>query len=406
MAYPIIPNNDDDFAPADVADFYLSVAGVIIDIDIPLADTLEFKSEDDFELVLPGETITGKYSYQKTGSNSAKLEVDAGDIQLTIELEYVSHTKVAAKFDLNGLSATVNIDLQDRSDETPAGSGNVATGSVTFTGTTDDDSLPGSSAADILNGLEGDDVLEGLAGDDVLNGGPGDDTLVGGAGADMLDGGAGGDTADYSTSPRSVLVRLHDARAVRFGDAEGDTLTGIEHLTGSKYNDILAGDGEDNILKGEDGDDTLYGGPAGGDDEMHGGNGDDRIYGGKGNDTLIGGEGNDLLKGGAGDDTLVIDGNAMDVVHGGPGDDTFVFSPSNIGGATISDFTRGEDVIDLTAFTGISSVEDLEDNMLSLGGNGRIELSGTQDGAEYLTTIILTGFDVANLDNSDFMFYQ
>ena len=393
MTYPIIPNHDDDFAPADVADFYLSVAGIVIDIDFLVVDTLEFKSEDEFELVLSGDPITGKYSYQKTSPNSAKLEVDADDVQLTVELEYDSHTSVTAKFTLNGLSAEVDIELQDRSDETQDGSGSVTTGSVTLTGMAGDD---------ILKGSAGDDVLNGGAGNDTLNGGPGDDILIGGAGADMLDGGAGGDTADYSTSSRSVLVRLHDARAVRFGDAEGDTLTGIEHLTGSKYNDILAGDGKDNTLKGEDGDDTLYGGPEGGDDEMYGGNGDDRIYGGKGNDTLIGGEGHDLLKGGAGDDTLVIDGHAMDVVHGGPGDDTFVFSPSNIGGATISDFTRGEDVIDLTAFTGISSVEDLEDNMLSLGGNGRIELSGT----DYLTTIILTGIDVANLDNSDFMFYQ
>ena len=397
MTYLIIPNNDDGFAPADADDFYLSVKGKKIEIDIPLfSASFEFKSSSTFELVRSGETTTGSYTYQNTGPNSAKLEVnmDNGD-KYSIELDYDSDTHVTVKVSLGGISASVDVELPGRSDETAGTSHVDVTGSVTTTGTANGETLDGSPAADTLNGL---------AGDDTLIGGAGDDTLIGGAGADMLDGGTGGDTADYSASPRSVLVRLHDARAVRFGDADGDTLTGIEHLTGSKYNDILAGDGENNILKGEDGDDTLYGGPAGGDDEMYGGNGDDRIYGGKGNDELIGGEGNDLLKGGAGDDVLVVDGNAMDVVHGGPGKDTFVFSPSNIGGATISDFTRGEDVIDLTAFTGISSVEDLEDDMLSLGGNGRIELSGTQDGAEYLTTIILIGFDVANLDNSDFMF--
>ena len=398
MTYPIIPNHD-DLSPDDAEGFFLSVAGIVIDIPLPIVDSLEFTSASEFELVLSGDPIRGEYTYMKTGPHSATLEVDADGRNITIKLEYDTDTRISAEFDLDGIKTSVTINLPDRSDDT-------TTGSEPITGTADDDTLPGSPAADTLNGLEGNDILNGLAGDDVLNGGAGDDTLIGGGGADMLDGGAGGDTADYSTSSRSVLVRLHDSRAVRFGDAEGDTLTGIEHLTGSKYNDILAGDGEDNILKGEDGDDTLYGGPEGGDDHMEGGNGDDRIYGGKGDDTLIGGEGHDLLKGGAGDDVLVVDGNAMDVVHGGLGDDTFVFSPSNIGGATISDFTRGEDVIDLTAFTGISSVEDLEDNMLSLGSNvrinGRIELSGT----DYLTTIILTGIDVANLDNSDFMFYQ
>ena len=96
---------------------------------------------------------------------------------------------------------------------------------------------------DTLNGGEGNDMLHGGRGDDILNGGDGDDTLDGGPGADMLDGGPGSDTASYQNSSRGVLVRLHEARAVKFGEADGDTLTGIEHLIGSEYNDTLAGDG-------------------------------------------------------------------------------------------------------------------------------------------------------------------
>ena len=41
-------------------------------------------------------------------------------------------------------------------------------------------------------------------------------------------------TAYYTNSSVGVLVRLHDANAVKYGDAEGDTLTGIEHLVGSR----------------------------------------------------------------------------------------------------------------------------------------------------------------------------
>ena len=55
-------------------------------------------------------------------------------------------------------------------------------------------------------------------------------------------------------------------------------------------------------------------------------------------------------------------------------------------------------MIDLREFSGISSTNDLDID--SFGKNVRIELSGT----DYLTTIILTDFNSANLDNSDFMF--
>ena len=260
------------------------------------------------------------------------------------------------------------------------------------------DRLTGDGNNNYLGGLGGDDTLYGNAGADTLNGGEGSDHLHGGAGADALNGGPGEDYAYYTNSSVGVLVRLHDASAVRLGEAQGDTLTGIEHLIGSPYNDILAGDGEDNVLRGGGGHDDLYGGPAGGDDEMYGDNGDDRVFGGRGNDTLTGGEGNDLLKGGPGEDILIADGDDMDVLYGGPDGDTFRFFPSDLGGGSIRDFSDGEDVIDLTEFTGISSTDDLE--IISHGDNVQIEVSG----ADYLTIIILSDFDASDLDNSDFMF--
>ncbi len=258
-----------------------------------------------------------------------------------------------------------------------------------FTGTADENPITGTAGNDNLPGTAGADTMNGLAGDDKLYGSPG---------ADRLDGGLGADTASYLDSGVGVLVRLHDARAARYGDAEGDTLVGIEHLVGSRHNDTLAGDGEDNRLDGADGNDVLYGGPAGGDDMMYGGNGDDRLFGGRGNDTLTGGEGVDYLKGGSGEDVLIVDGDDMDALYGGPGRDTFRFFPSNLGGASIRDFSDGEDMIDLTEFTGINSMDELD--IVSHGDNVRIELSG----ADYLTIIILSDFDINNLDSSDFLF--
>ena len=118
----------------------------------------------------------------------------------------------------------------------------------------------GHAEGDVLTEIEN---VIGSGYDDVLVGNDGANRLEGGPGADMLDGGPGSDTASYQNSAAAVLVRLHDASAVRYGDAAGDTLAGIEHLTGSRHNDILAGDGGDNRLEGGDGNDDLYGGPAG-----------------------------------------------------------------------------------------------------------------------------------------------
>ena len=361
-------NGNNGYAPEDGNGLFSSLSGETIMLEaLGLEISLEFTSGNSIELDLNGNVSTGSYTYTKTGPNTAEIELTLDDdSKYTAKLEYESATRITASLEVLGQDLSVTLDIR--------------------------------TGDDTLNGGADNDMLYGGKGDDILNGGDGDDTLDGGPGADMLDGGPGSDTASYQNSPVAVLVRLHAAHAVRFGDAEGDTLTGIEHITGSPYNDTLAGDGEDNILKGEDGDDVLYGGPAGGDDMMYGGNGDDRIFGGRGDDTLTGGEGNDVLKGGPGEDIFVVDGDDMDVLYGGPDKDTFRFFPSDLGGGSIRDFNDGEDVIDLTEFTGISSMDDLD--IVSHGDNVRIELSGT----DYLTTIILSDFDMSNLDNSDFMF--
>ena len=365
-------NGNNGYAPEDGDGFFSSLSGEIIELSVlTLNVSLEFTSGNSVLLDLGDGAEPVSYTYEKTGPNAARLVVTLDDDEITVDLEYESPTRFNADVTYSGIDLPViPIDLK--------------------------------AGDDTLNGGADDDMLYGGKGDDILNGGDGNDTLEGGPGADMLDGGPGSDTASYQHSAAAVLVRLHDARAVRSGDAEGDTLTGIEHLIGSPYNDILAGDGEDNVLRGGGGHDDLYGGPAGGDDMMYGDNGDDRIFGGRGNDTLTGGEGNDLLKGGPGEDILIVDGDDMDVLYGGPDKDTFRFFPSDLGGGTIRDFSEDDgDVIDLTQFDDVNSIDDLE--IESLGGNVRIEVSGTDGTDDYLTTIILSDFD-GNLDNSDFMF--
>ena len=116
--------------------------------------------------------------------------------------------------------AGVTVDLA-----TGAAAGGHAEGD-TFTGF---EHIYGSDHADSLAGDDGGNALRARLGDDTLDGREGDDVLEGGAGADMLDGGAGVDTADYTFSDAGVTVNLATAAAVG-GQAEGDTLTGIENL--------------------------------------------------------------------------------------------------------------------------------------------------------------------------------
>jgi Ca2+-binding RTX toxin-like protein len=161
------------------------------------------------------------------------------------------------------------------------------------------ENLTGSALDDRLTGNGGVNVLDGGAGDDVVNGGDGNDGIAGSAGADVIDGGAGVDWVDYRNSA-SVSVNLATG-AAGGGQAEGDTIDGIENLGGSNFTDTLAGDAGANRLDGRDGDDLLDGGA--GDDILLG---DDspNPSGRSGNDVLNGGDGDDSLTGAAGADTL------------------------------------------------------------------------------------------------------
>lgn len=231
----------------------------------------------------------------------------------------------------------------------PGGNGDDSNNHDTLHGGNGDDRLYGGQGNDTLYGEAGEDLLSGGSGNDRLRGGSHNDTLEGGPGADSLDGGDGSDTVSYKSSPAAVTARLHSNLAVG-GHAEGDRYRQVENITGSAFDDILAGDGGHNRLTGLDGNDTLYGGPGGGDDLLHGGNGNDWLYGGQGNDYLNGGPGNDTLKGGSGNDTLT-GGPGNNVLDGGDGLDTAVFNFSGAG-VTIDLTDTGNNLTSIENLTG------------------------------------------------------
>ena len=161
----------------------------------------------------------------------------------------------------------------------------------------------------ILTGTAGDDALVAGTGNNELHGGAGNDLLYSGPGNDLLDGGTGIDTASYAHATAGVTVNLGESGAQNTIGAGTDTLTAIENLTGSNFNDSLTGDHNSNI-----------------------------ITGGLGNDVLNGAGGDDFLIGGLGNNTLT----------GGSGADTFQWLNGNSGHDVITDFTPGADKLDLS----------------------------------------------------------
>jgi Ca2+-binding RTX toxin-like protein len=175
------------------------------------------------------------------------------------------------------------------------------------------DLLSGGGGNDLLFGEQGNDTLYGGAGADLLDGGVGDDTLAGGAGADTLIGGDGFDTASYAASFQSVYVNLATNTGV-YGDAQGDSFSGIDKVIGSSFSDGLFANDSGVVLDG-----------------------------GAGHDLLVGGTGLDVLIGGSGDDTLE-GGLGLDVLTGGAGADHFVFNRGD-GPDRVTDFQAGVDKI-------------------------------------------------------------
>ncbi len=237
----------------------------------------------------------------------------------------------------------------------------------------------GNALANTLTGNSGDNRLRGLDGNDQLFGGSGDDHLVGGLGRDTLSGGGGVDEADYSVlAAAGVTVNLATGTGVG-GAAQGDTLSGIEDVTGTGFIDVLTGNGAVNRLDGLAGTDTLTGG-----------GGADFLNGGADDDTLIGGAGGDSLDGGGGVDTASYVTSLTRVL-------AFLNAPGNTGDAAGDTYDSIENLIgtndlangdQLGGDDGDNRIEGLKgsdiifgDSSLIIGGDDTL-LGG--DGNDYL----------------------
>jgi Ca2+-binding RTX toxin-like protein len=207
------------------------------------------------------------------------------------------------------------------------------------TGTPQDDLLIGDRGRNALIGLAGNDDLRGLDGVDTLLGGDGNDTINGGGGADSLNGGAGEDVLQYITSSAGVLVDLNANAAglqrAAGGEAQGDIISGFEHVYGTNFADTIIGGSDANILFGYDGNDYIDGRA-----------GDDVIRGGAGADTLIGGSGLDWLRylGSKAGVTVDLTANALGIqkASGGDAQGDVISGFENVQGSDSGDTITGD----------------------------------------------------------------
>jgi uncharacterized delta-60 repeat protein len=153
------------------------------------------------------------------------------------------------------LSSTNNEFNQARYDSATTGVNvNLATGTAS-------DGLGGTDTLIGINAARGSNFADTLTGGNATF--DFSESFEGRGGNDIIDGGSGNDTVQYRTATTGVNVNLATGTATD-GLGGTDTLTSIEAVTGSDFDDTLTGGAGNDTLQGREGNDILDGG-AGGD---------------------------------------------------------------------------------------------------------------------------------------------
>lgn len=220
-----------------------------------------------------------------------------------------------------------------------------------------------------LLGTAGNDNLTGNALFNAISGLAGNDTVMGGGLFDKLSGGDGIDTVSYANACSAVNVDLNKTGWQWTGGGFFDKLSGFENINGSKYNDCLIGDAQNNRISGGLGADRMVGGL--GNDIYSVDNSGDKVVekAGEGLDlvlssisytlgdnvenlslfgTAINGTGNALnnIIAGNAENNVIAGKGGNDSVYGGAGADTFIYEYATAGNfQKVHDFAVGVDTV-------------------------------------------------------------
>ncbi|MEZ0309428.1 MAG: beta strand repeat-containing protein, partial [Ramlibacter sp.] len=236
------------------------------------------------------------------------------------------------------------------------------------------ENLVGGSKNDFLEGDEHDNSFSPAAGNDAVNGGDGYDTV-------NYYGLTGGVTVDLALSLKAT------------GAASGtDTLTSIEGIVGTFYNDKLTLSDIAGALEGREGADSLVGGA--GNDKFAAGAGDDTVRGGAGIDTMS-------FADTTGDAALSGTGITVDMVAGTATDNwgnTDTFSAIEIVvGSALDDVMTGGDTANGTGTTdGFEGFMGGAGSDVINGGVGYDVIMYTSSTAAVKVTLSATGQGLVN----------
>jgi Ca2+-binding RTX toxin-like protein len=189
--------------------------------------------------------------------------------------------------------------------------------------------------------------------------------------------------------------------------------------TGTSHASILLATGKHQTLVGQGGDDIFvigahadakitetghgvatvvtsahdYALPSGINDLIGTGNHVQHLTGNNGNDYIVAGNGNNVIKGGVGNDTIVV-GTGANTLTGGVGHDLFVFSKAADHGNMISDFTLGQDELDLTGvmksinYQGTDPIKDGVLHLVQQGHDTAFVIDPHHDGGAAAHTVV------------------
>ena len=270
----------------------------------------------DIEVVLGSDfadTFTIDASFQGQYGNFAEVRPGAGNDAITSTFASFSRVAYTDASD----SVTINLATGQAFSTNAGDTANI--GTDTFTGVS---SAEGSAYDDILIGsdlLSGEEQFRGLAGNDQIDGSQGTS-----------------DEADYSSSPAGIIADLSGGAigsgVVQDGYGTTDTLTNIEHIRGSDFDDSITMDDGANTVRARAGNDQVFGG--GGDDDLRGELGDD---------ILVGGIGDDVLDGGAGQDAADYSASTAGIV-------------ADLSGGAIGEGTASDGIGGIDTLTGIEDI--------------------------------------------------